>query len=130
MLAAGLLISSADYVQAQRVRSWARREVGLMLESVDAVVTPTTGFGAPPLAGLEPSSLGRRRPIFAGFWNAIGFPAIAVPMGATSAPPGALGLPLSLQIAGRPFDEATVLRVADAYQQRTTWHRQLPPLVA
>ena len=123
VLAAGLLLSSADYVQAQRVRAWASREVAGMLQRVDAVITPTAGVGAPPLAGLDHLSFGRL-PIFAGFWNAIGFPAIAIPMGT-----GAAGLPLSLQIAGRAFDEATVLRVADAYQQRTAWHRQLPALV-
>jgi aspartyl-tRNA(Asn)/glutamyl-tRNA(Gln) amidotransferase subunit A len=129
VLAAGLLLSSADYVQAQRVRAWARREVAALLDSVEAIVTPTAGVGAPLLAGLDHLSFGRL-PIFAGFWNAIGFPAIAVPMGTTEAARGVPALPLSLQIAGRPFDEATVLRVADAYQQRTAWHRQLPPLVA
>ena len=40
------------------------------------------------------------------------------------------GLPLSLQIVGKPFDEATVLRVGDAFQQVTDWHRQLAPMVA
>ena len=86
-------------------------------------------MGAPLLAGLDHLSFGRL-PIFAGFWNALGFPAIAVPMGATEPASGAPALPLSLQVAGRPFDEAMVLRVANAYQRRTTWHRQLPPLVA
>jgi aspartyl-tRNA(Asn)/glutamyl-tRNA(Gln) amidotransferase subunit A len=129
VLAAGLLLSSADYVQAQRVRAWARREVATLLDGVDAIVTPTAGVGAPLLAGLDDLSFGRL-PIFAGFWNAIGFPAIAVPMGATEAGPGTPALPLSVQIAGRPFDEATVLRVADAYQRRSAWHRQLPPLAA
>ena len=61
--------------------------------------------------------------MFAGFWNAVGFPAIAVPMG-----PGASGLPLSLHVAARPFEEATVVRVADSFQRRTDWHRALPPL--
>jgi aspartyl-tRNA(Asn)/glutamyl-tRNA(Gln) amidotransferase subunit A len=37
-------------------------------------------------------------------------------------------LPLSLQLVGKPFDEATVLRVGDAFQQVTDWHRQLAPL--
>lgn len=129
VLAAGLLLSSADYVQAQRVRAWARREVAALLDGVDAVVMPTAGVGAPLLAGLDHLSFGRL-PIFAGFWNAIGFPAIAVPMGTSEALPSVPPLPLSLQIAGRPFDETTVLRVADAYQRRTAWHRQLPPLAA
>jgi aspartyl-tRNA(Asn)/glutamyl-tRNA(Gln) amidotransferase subunit A len=46
-----------------------------------------------------------------------------VPCGFTTA-----GLPLSLQIAGRPFDEATVLRVGHAYEQATDWHRRRPPV--
>ena len=122
VLAAGLLLSAADYVQAQRVRAWARGEVAAMLGRVDAVVTPTAGASAPPLSGLDHLSFGRL-PIFAGFWNAVGFPAIAVPMG-----PGASGLPLSLHVAARPFEEATVVRVADSFQRRTDWHRALPPL--
>jgi aspartyl-tRNA(Asn)/glutamyl-tRNA(Gln) amidotransferase subunit A len=40
------------------------------------------------------------------------------------------GLPLSLQIVGRPFDEATVLKVGDAYQQITDWHLRVPPIAA
>ena len=122
VLAAGLLLTSADYVKAQRVRAWARREAAATLGRVDAIVTPTAGASAPPLSGLDHLSFGRL-PIFAGFWNAIGFPAIAVPMG-----PGAAGLPLSLHLAARPFEEATAVRVADAFQRRTDWHRALPPL--
>jgi aspartyl-tRNA(Asn)/glutamyl-tRNA(Gln) amidotransferase subunit A len=38
-------------------------------------------------------------------------------------------LPIGLQIAGKPFDEATVLRVAHAYEQQTDWHRRRPPIV-
>jgi aspartyl-tRNA(Asn)/glutamyl-tRNA(Gln) amidotransferase subunit A len=52
-----------------------------------------------------------------------GLPALAVPCGFTTT-----GLPLSLQIAGRPFDEATVLRVGHAYEQATDWHRRRPPV--
>ena len=53
-----------------------------------------------------------------------GAPALAVPCGFT-----ADGLPLSLQIAGRPFDEATVLRAGDAYQRSTRWHLRSPEMV-
>jgi aspartyl-tRNA(Asn)/glutamyl-tRNA(Gln) amidotransferase subunit A len=54
-----------------------------------------------------------------------GNPVISVPMGFTG-----YGLPLGMQIAGRPFDEAAVLRAADAYQARTQWHLQLPQVTA
>ena len=50
-------------------------------------------------------------------------PALALPCGFSSA-----GLPLSLQLAGRPFDAALVLRVGDAYEQATEWHARRPPV--
>ena len=58
-------------------------------------------------------------------WNLIGLPALAVPCGFSST-----GLPLSMQIVGKPFDETTVLRVGDAYQQLTDWHLRVPPIAA
>jgi aspartyl-tRNA(Asn)/glutamyl-tRNA(Gln) amidotransferase subunit A len=63
--------------------------------------------------------------LFTTYWNAAGNPALAVPMGFTGS-----GLPLSLQIAGRPFEELLVLRAGDAYQRVTDWHLRVPPLVA
>ena len=62
--------------------------------------------------------------IFTPYWDAVGNPALVVPMGFTSA-----GLPLSLQIAARPFEEAVALNVGDAYQRLTDWHLKVPPLV-
>jgi len=56
-------------------------------------------------------------------FNLNGFPAITLPCGFSED-----GLPIGLQIAGRPFDEATVLRAAHAYEQSTEWHRRRPPL--
>jgi aspartyl-tRNA(Asn)/glutamyl-tRNA(Gln) amidotransferase subunit A len=58
-------------------------------------------------------------------FNLTGHPAASVPCGFT-----AEGLPMGLQIIGRPFDEVTVLRVADAYQRITDWHTRRPPLAA
>lgn len=55
-------------------------------------------------------------------WNATWSPALSVPMG-----PSTMGLPLGLQIAGKPLDDVTVLRVGDAFQQHTDWHLQVPP---
>jgi aspartyl-tRNA(Asn)/glutamyl-tRNA(Gln) amidotransferase subunit A len=54
----------------------------------------------------------------------MGQPALAVPMGFNAA-----GLPLSLQIAGRPFEDALVLKAGDAYQGATDWHLHAPPLL-
>jgi aspartyl-tRNA(Asn)/glutamyl-tRNA(Gln) amidotransferase subunit A len=59
------------------------------------------------------------------YWDSTGNPVLAVPIGFTAS-----GLPLSMQIAGRPFDEATVLAAGNAYQGATDWHRRVPPMIA
>jgi aspartyl-tRNA(Asn)/glutamyl-tRNA(Gln) amidotransferase subunit A len=56
-------------------------------------------------------------------WNVTGSPAVATPCGFSAG-----GLPLSFQIAGRDFDEASILRVAHAYESATDWHKRRPEL--
>jgi aspartyl-tRNA(Asn)/glutamyl-tRNA(Gln) amidotransferase subunit A len=125
--ARGALVSGADYVQAQRVRRVAQGALQKLFQGVDLVVTPTAGTGAlryddrDDLASLDDLL----RTMFTGYWNASGNPALSVPMGFTGE-----GMPLSLQIAGRPFDESLVLRAGDAYQDVTDWHLRVPPLVS
>ncbi|MEX2229426.1 MAG: amidase [Dehalococcoidia bacterium] len=120
----GAFVSAADYVQAQRFRAFARRAVGELMAGLDVVVMPAAGRGAPAIAGLDHTSFSSW-PMFTQYWNPLGLPVIAIPMGFT-----ADGLPLSLQIAGKPFAEATVLRVADAYQQATDWHLRVPAIAS
>jgi aspartyl-tRNA(Asn)/glutamyl-tRNA(Gln) amidotransferase subunit A len=126
VLAQGVLLSGADYVQAQRVRRTAHRALHRLFRDVDVVLSPTTSTGAfaydendvlPDLEAVDESLL-------TGYWSAVGYPALALPMGFT-----ADGLPLSLQIAGRPFEEGLVLGVGDAYQRITSWHLEVPPMV-
>lgn len=62
-------------------------------------------------------------PSFTGPYNLTGLPAVSVPCGFT-----ADGLPVGLQIAGRPFDESTVLRAAYAYEQASRWFERHPPV--
>ncbi|MBF6548034.1 amidase [Nocardia brasiliensis] len=127
LLAQGALISGADYVQAQRVRRVAQAAVGALFAQVDVVVCPTASVTAPRLDQLADAA-GHQddaalfRMIHTPYWNALGNPVLAVPMGF-----GADGLPLSCQIAGPAFGEAMILRVGEAFQQDTAWHRQLPP---
>jgi aspartyl-tRNA(Asn)/glutamyl-tRNA(Gln) amidotransferase subunit A len=54
--------------------------------------------------------------------NALGLPALSVPCGFSTA-----GLPIGLQLIGRPFDEALLLRLGHAYEQSTSWHTRRPP---
>jgi len=115
--------TGADYVQAQRVRRVAHRALTALYDDVDLVLTPTAVVGALRLDDLGDDFSTWFSRIHTPYWDAMGNPVISVPMGSTAA-----GLPLGLQLAGRAFDEATVLRAADAYQEVTGWHLEQPPL--
>jgi aspartyl-tRNA(Asn)/glutamyl-tRNA(Gln) amidotransferase subunit A len=123
-IARGALVTGADLVQAQRVRRVAQHRMQELFEQVDLVAMPTIGLAAPRVDELAAGRVDLISMLFTSYWNALGLPAMALPMGFQ-----ADGLPLSLQLAGRPFAEATVLRAGDAYQRATEWHLQLPPLV-
>jgi aspartyl-tRNA(Asn)/glutamyl-tRNA(Gln) amidotransferase subunit A len=115
MLTTGAMITAADYVQMQRVRRVALRAMTGMFERFDVVINPTAVIPAPTGDHLSYDRLGGT--VLTSYWNALGYPAMSIPMGLTSG-----GLPAGLQLAGRPFDEATVFRAADAFQQLTTHH--------
>ncbi len=99
------------------------------LETVDVLLTPTTPITA-PLIGQESVRYGRMEESVLGAmirctapFNATHLPALSLPCGFNRD-----GLPIGLQIAGRSFDEATVLRVGYAYEQATDWHLRKPAL--
>jgi aspartyl-tRNA(Asn)/glutamyl-tRNA(Gln) amidotransferase subunit A len=122
MLGVGAFYTASDYIQAQRIREVGRREVLRILDSVDVIAGLTVGAGAPPVEGLSFASV-LTMPVFTAVWDGTGFPTVSVPIGFTTA-----GLPIGMQLSARPWDEAGVLRVADAYQQATTWHLAKPPV--
>ena len=118
----GALVTAPDYLRAQRVRARLLREVNALLEHADALVFPGQASPAIPfeevtMKGVMPTS-GR----FTAPWNLLGLPAVVVPCGVS-----ADGMPVSIQIVGRAFDDATVLRVARAYERATDWHTRRPP---
>jgi aspartyl-tRNA(Asn)/glutamyl-tRNA(Gln) amidotransferase subunit A len=117
----GGLFTSSDYVQAQRVRNVLKRQCAEVLTQVDVLVSPTMSSPAPAFAEMDAMTTSRR-PSFTGPYNLTGMPAISVPCGFTD-----MGLPVGLQIAGKPFDEPTVIRAAYAYQQQARWFEQRPP---
>jgi len=119
---AGGLFRGDEYVQAQRLRAQLCADTARALESVDVLVTPTTPKPAPTFSVVLDPNFPFAKSNMAPF-NMTGLPALALPCGFSTA-----GLPLSLQIAGRPFDEATVLRAGHAYEQATEWHRRRPPV--
>jgi len=124
----GLLVPASAYVKAQRLRALMCQEVTQLWPQVDILVTPATMMAAPQ-PGETQVRMGNRqmstreallRPMRP--FNLTGLPALSIPCGFTAA-----GLPIGLQIAGKPFDEATVLRMGHAYEQHTDWHRRQPP---
>ena len=88
----------------------------------DAVIMPTSPVAATPILGTPPEHA-MLRPRNTMPFNVLGLPAISVPRGFT-----ADGLPVGLQIVGKPFHEAGILGIAHAYEQATDWHRRRPPL--
>jgi aspartyl-tRNA(Asn)/glutamyl-tRNA(Gln) amidotransferase subunit A len=123
---AGALFSGADYVQAQRVRRVAQRALAGVFADVDLIATPTAAQVSPSYDELKDrGTRGVMQSIHTPYWDAVGNPALVVPMGFNAG-----GLPLSLQLAARPFEEALLVRAGDAYQQATDWHLRVPPLAA
>jgi aspartyl-tRNA(Asn)/glutamyl-tRNA(Gln) amidotransferase subunit A len=119
-LSAGSLYSAADYIQSQRARQVIKAEFQGVMEGVDALVMPTTVKTAERLDEYNiynPSWTGNITRTF----DMTGQPAVSVPCGFN-----AQGLPIGFMIAGRAFDEATVLRVAHTYQRNTKWTEKRP----
>lgn len=118
----GAFFSAADYMQAQRVREVVRAAYSELFAQADVLVMPTMTGPAPTFAEWDPLKM-MTTFSFMGIWNLTGFPALSINSGFTTNK-----LPIGMQIVGRPFDEATVFKVGDAYQRLTDWHSYLPPL--
>ena len=119
-------ISTADYDSARRKLDQFRRSAADLFKTVDLIITPTTPV--PPftisdllenldqLRAKELVTVRNTRP-----FNLLGLPSVSIPCGFTKQ-----GLPIGLQITGKPGDEATVLRLAYAYERATDWHKRRP----
>ena len=116
------MFSARDYIQAQRWRPVAVREFSEALRRVDFLVTPTMTQPAAKFEGYDPLFTSKDRSFTAPF-NFTGLPAISVPAGFTET-----GLPVGMQIVGKPFDEPGVLRAAHAYQQDAEWFKKRPEI--
>ncbi|MCH7800819.1 MAG: Asp-tRNA(Asn)/Glu-tRNA(Gln) amidotransferase subunit GatA [Chloroflexi bacterium] len=128
-LQTGALTSAQDYLKAQRARSEFNIQMAQIMEKYDILVAPTIATGAPKInqtrveiAGKQENALSLMSRLTRPF-NICGYPTASVPSGFTSE-----GLPIGIQIAGRAFEDSTVLRVAHAYEQATEWHTRRPPV--
>ena len=119
----------AYYLKAQKVRTLIRRDFEQVFTSQDVIVTPTAPTTAFRIAEKTSDPLQMYlSDIFTISVNLAGLPGLSLPCGFDPA-----GLPIGLQIVGRPFEEERVLQTAYAYEQATEWHRRsvesdLPPL--
>ena len=128
-LEAGLFVTAADYLKAQQARARFNYEMSQLFNDVDLLAGPSEPITAPPILASE-VAIGERTVGTVGAltqytrpYNISGTPAISVPCGFSLE-----DMPIGLQLAGRPFDEATVLRAAHAFEQATDWHSRRPPV--
>src|SRR4051794_10822907 len=129
-LRVGNTILATDLLKAQRARGVLVAQTAALFDRYDALLTPTVPVAAP---GQDETTIrwpdGVQEDVrgttlrFTRPFNLLGFPAISVPCGFTDA-----GLPIGLQIVGRPFAEAKVLRLARAYEAATDWGSRRPVL--
>jgi aspartyl-tRNA(Asn)/glutamyl-tRNA(Gln) amidotransferase subunit A len=115
----GKSISARDYLHALRDREAIKRDFAVPFGAIDALLTPTTATAAIPLAAIDQATTSAHFTRLANFLDLCG---LAVPNGFTGA-----GLPSSLQIICKGYDEATALRIGWAYEQATRWHQRRPP---
>ena len=118
------LITGADYVNAQRERRVMLQEMRPLYEKYDLLVTAGV-YGPAGRLGSHQTVAFWQKPSIATPFNVTGGPALAQCAGFSQS-----GLPLSMQIIGRPFDEATVLRAAHAYEKATPWRDKRPDVGA
>ena len=118
----GSFYSGIDYVQAQRLRQHLMIETDRALAGFDCRGHADLAGAGDPDRGTPPEHA-MLRPRNTMPFNVLGLPALSVPCGFTAG-----GLPIGLQIVGKAFDEAGILRIAQAYEQATDWHRRRPPV--
>ncbi len=127
LLQAGMFFTATQYLSAQQARRRIIAEWSEIWRDVDCLITPTAPIPATPIGAMTATLGGEERPLVRVYldpllpFNLTGQPALSIPCGFTKT-----GLPLGLQLIGRPFEEALLLRVAHAYEAQTEWHKRQP----
>lgn len=122
LLDIGASISATAYAEARRFQADFKRALETEVFSrVDLLLHPTTCEAATP---IDAASNARMRLLRnTGMWNLAAAPVLALPCGFNSA-----GLPVGMSLVGAPWQEARLIAAGHAYQERTSWHRQRPPV--
>jgi aspartyl-tRNA(Asn)/glutamyl-tRNA(Gln) amidotransferase subunit A len=117
----GAFVSGVDYLQAVRRRRELRAELQTAMAGLDVVLTAVLPGEAPKIDAVPKWDL-FQQPSFMMPFNVTGYPAMSICSGY-----GAGGLPVAIQLVGKPFQEATVLRIADAFEKATPFRDRRPP---
>ena len=122
----GSIMPAQAYYKAQKLRSMLREQVLEAFQKYDVLVLPTCGRPAQPVHDdpeITSKETSARLPyLLTRLFNLASCPAASIPCGFSSA-----GLPIGLQIGGRPGGDEMILKVAHAYEQATPWHTMRPP---
>ena len=129
----GSVLPAQLYYKAQKLRELIRRQVFALLQEVDVLALPSSSEPAPLIPktpGLSSKEEAWQRMAglrsLTGVFNLANVPALSVPCGFVSG--DGKDLPIGLQLAGRPFDDGLLLKVAHAYEGNTAWHTRRPPV--
>jgi len=129
----GAIMPAQLYYKAQKLRELIRRQVFAALRKVDVLALPSSSEPAPLLPkepGIKSKEEARQRIAgrrsLTGVFNLANVPALSVPCGFVGL--DGKELPIGLQLAGRPFEDGFLLRVAYAYEQSTPWHTRRPSI--
>jgi aspartyl-tRNA(Asn)/glutamyl-tRNA(Gln) amidotransferase subunit A len=122
-LRSGQQTSACDYALARKTGVELRRQFERFFEAYDVLLCPTVPVPAPPIEGTDAVAQANLLTRFTAPFNITGLPALSLPCGFT-----AQGLPVGLQIVGRPWAEARLLRAGHVYQLATDWHTRRPSL--
>ncbi|MEC1899772.1 amidase family protein [Bacillus atrophaeus] len=123
MLENGRYVPASAYLRAQRARHLLTDDFLKALTGIDVLLTPAMPLTAPRADDDELYEKSLRLTHFAAPTNLTGLPSLSMPCGFSAS-----GLPINLQLIGRPFDEATVLGIGYAYELNTDWHKKHPEL--
>jgi aspartyl-tRNA(Asn)/glutamyl-tRNA(Gln) amidotransferase subunit A len=119
-LHAGAEVPDELYAEMQARRAVASAAIAARFEDVDCIVMPVASVGAPPVDSFSLEAMGAlASEVHTPYWNALANPLVCGPMGTTDA-----GLPLGMQLAGRPHEEARLLRILAAFQDHTDHHHR------
>jgi aspartyl-tRNA(Asn)/glutamyl-tRNA(Gln) amidotransferase subunit A len=128
-LKAGLEIPAKDYLKAMRIRSLIQKAFRDLFADIDVLLAPSRLSPAPKitqpldrLGGDRPTPKDRGLTALIPAGNLAGLPALSLPCGFAD------GMPIGIQLVGRPFSENTLLSIGKAFQERTDWHKRRPPL--